>query len=284
MHDGRLCMRHKKIWIFQSLVLSIFFNGLATAALYWPLRETLKVTNAYIKPLLENQELKKQLPESLLTFVNNMREFTDMITRYSPLLLLGVMAATTFLLWIAFSVAGARRIGKAVDEAVRNVPEVKLSAEKKEESREVSAEEGERQRLMPAVQLLAMLQREGRFVDFIQEDLSPYDDAQIGAAVRALQEDWRRLFREHIHLEAIYGEPEGSEVVVNEGFDSTAVRLTGKVLGKPPFYGILRHRGWRLIKLDLPQLSDPERTEWVIAPAEVEVGRSQSGEGNLEKS
>src|SRR5207253_6846543 len=35
-----------------------------------------------------------------------------------------------------------------------------------------------------AVQLLAILQREGRLLDFLQEDVDGYADAQIGAAVR----------------------------------------------------------------------------------------------------
>ncbi|SFM67628.1 DUF2760 domain-containing protein [Thermodesulforhabdus norvegica] len=284
-------MKHRKIWIFQALIISLLFNGMATAALFWPLREALGIMKAYVKPLLENQELKSQLPESLLQFVNNMRDFTDMITQYSPVFLFGVMGTTTLLLWIALSVAGARRIGKAVEEATRGRPEARPVSEGAEERKPpaVPGEYDERKRLMPAVQLLALLQREGRFVDFIQEDLTPYDDAQIGAAVRALHEDWRRLFREHVHLETIYREAEGSEVTVAEGFDSAAVRLTGRVIGSPPFHGILRHRGWRLIKLDLPQVSDPERTEWIIAPAEVEVEdrtveRPQSGEVNVEKS
>src|SRR5262245_43911387 len=45
-----------------------------------------------------------------------------------------------------------------------------------------------------AVQMLALLQRDGRLVDFIAEDLAPYQDAQIGAAVRDVHESCRKVF------------------------------------------------------------------------------------------
>lgn len=123
----------------------------------------------------------------------------------------------------------------------------------------------------PAVQMLAILQRQGRLIDFLQEDLGLYDDAQIGAAVRSIHEGCKQALTEHVKLEPIYQEPEGSSVVLQPGFDPNAVRLTGNVVGNPPFRGELRHRGWRVAKITLPQRVDGQAQEQIVAPAEVEV-------------
>ncbi len=120
-----------------------------------------------------------------------------------------------------------------------------------------------------AIQMLAILQRKGRLIDFLQENLSAYDDAQIGAAVRNIHAESKAALAEHVKLESIYSEAEGSQVTVQPGFDANAVRLVGNVTGEPPFQGTLVHRGWRVTKIDLPkQTSDKEK---VIAPAEVEI-------------
>ena len=68
-------------------------------------------------------------------------------------------------------------------------------------------------------------------------------------------------------------EEEGAEVTVEPGFDAYAIRLTGNVEGDPPFRGHLRHRGWQVVRVDLPQqVPSEERKTWVLAPAEVEIG------------
>ena len=123
-----------------------------------------------------------------------------------------------------------------------------------------------------AVQMLAILQRQGRLVDFLQEDLGPFDDAQIGAAVRSVHAGCKQALDEHVELEAIYAEAEGSRVTVEPGFDAYAVRLSGSVSGEPPFTGTLRHRGWRAAGIDLPKQVDAQITERIVAAAEVEVG------------
>lgn len=122
-----------------------------------------------------------------------------------------------------------------------------------------------------AVQLLAILQRQGRLIDFLQEDLRAYDDAQIGAAVRNVHEGCRQALADHVVLEPIFDQPEGSSVTVAPGFDAHAIRLTGNVVGDPPFKGSLRHRGWRVKHFDLPALMLGQNHEKVVAPAEVEV-------------
>ena len=121
-----------------------------------------------------------------------------------------------------------------------------------------------------AVALLAVLQREGRLVDFLREDIANFSDAQVGAAARAIHASCRKVLDEHLVLEPVRTEDEGARIVVPTGFDPSTIRLTGKVGGKPPFRGVLRHRGWRTQELELPADAagqDPS----IIAPAEVEI-------------
>lgn len=121
-----------------------------------------------------------------------------------------------------------------------------------------------------AVQFLGLLQREGRLVDFLREDIQPYDDAQIGAAVRAIHEGCRQILSDHMTLEPVLSGNEGDEVTVPADFDPSAIRLTGNVSGNPPFRGTLRHAGWRAKQVKLPAQPAGQDTK-VVAPAEVEI-------------
>ncbi|HPY91136.1 MAG TPA: DUF2760 domain-containing protein [Lentisphaeria bacterium] len=121
-----------------------------------------------------------------------------------------------------------------------------------------------------AVYTLTLLQREARLVDFLQEDISPYSDEQVGAAVRKIHADCRRALDKYFHIEPIRSEPEQSRLDVPEGFDARRLRVTGRSAGQPPFAATLIHRGWVAAKIDLPQRSQA-RDPQVICPAEVEV-------------
>ena len=121
-----------------------------------------------------------------------------------------------------------------------------------------------------ALQLLGLLQREARFVDFIQEEVAPYTDAEIGAAARVVHEGCRKVLREHFAIQPVRSEAEGSRVTLQAGFDAAAVRLTGNVVGQAPFTGQLSHRGWQVTEVRLPQLTDTQAAK-VIAQAEVEL-------------
>ncbi len=121
-----------------------------------------------------------------------------------------------------------------------------------------------------AVQLLAILQREGRLLDFLQEEVDAYSDAQIGAAVRDIHRGCKKALAEHMPLEPVLREKENAQVRVDAGFDPSRIRLVGNVVGDPPFTGALRHHGWRIAKVTLPSPArgtDPS----VVAPAEVEL-------------
>lgn len=121
-----------------------------------------------------------------------------------------------------------------------------------------------------ALQLLGLLQREARLVDFLQEDMSAYSDAQVGAAARVVHDQCKRALDAHLKLERIRNEAEGSRVSVPKGFSPGEIRLMGSVAGEAPFQGALSHAGWRVRSIELPQLSEGHDVR-VIAPAEVEL-------------
>lgn len=121
-----------------------------------------------------------------------------------------------------------------------------------------------------ALQLLALLQREARFVDFLQEDIAAYSDADVGGAARLLHGGARKVLKDTFDLEAVRPEAEGSRLTLPAGFDAAAVRVTGNVVGQPPFSGTLQHKGWRATAVRLPALTEGHDTR-VIAPAEVEL-------------
>jgi hypothetical protein len=122
----------------------------------------------------------------------------------------------------------------------------------------------------PALGLLALLQREGRLVDFLEEDVSGFSDTDIGAAARVVHTGSRRVLRQYLKLEPALAGTEGDPVSVPAGFSAERIRLTGNVTGQPPFRGTLKHRGWYAAAVTLPVVSSALDAR-VIAPAEVEL-------------
>jgi hypothetical protein len=167
------------------------------------------------------------------------------------------------LLWV-----GLRQIAKnSFKKSGKPLPEKHIRASAASAA-DRAAEQYTQQRLF--LHLLSVLQREGRLVDFFSEDLNLYEDAQIGGAVRAIHENCKKAVNKSLSLEAVIDRNEGEEIQVDPGFDPDAIKLTGNVAGEPPFKGILRHKGWRTRKLELPALSGGQDAR-IIAPAEVEI-------------
>lgn len=122
----------------------------------------------------------------------------------------------------------------------------------------------------PVLQLLGLLQQEARLIDFLQEDVTHYGDADIGAAARIVHSGCRKVLRQYMELAPIMQEAEQSRVTVPAGFDATEIRLTGRISGEGPFTGTLIHRGWKVTRIELPRMS-PGHNARVLAPAELEV-------------
>ncbi len=119
-----------------------------------------------------------------------------------------------------------------------------------------------------ALQLLSLLQREGRFVDFVQQEVLKFSDAEIGAAARLVHEGCRRALQSHARVVSVRPEAEGARLTLERA--TADVKLVGNVAGSAPFRGVLRHRGWRIEALSLPQpIGDYDPR--VIAAAELEL-------------
>ncbi len=188
------------------------------------------------------------------------------------------LAAGPMVAWVIFALILATIPSGQAKEG-RGEGDEELPASKGEkEAEEVSSIEEETEKdaeeLYPkevaVVQLLGLLQREGRLIDFLQEDIEPFEDAQIGAAVREVHRGCRAALMDTLGLKPVLDAGEGSEVEIEEDFDPSKIRLIGNLHGEPPYRGIIRHCGWRFTRLNLPKWTGKEKTD-VIAPAEVEI-------------
>ena len=121
-----------------------------------------------------------------------------------------------------------------------------------------------------ALQLLSLLQKEARFIDFIKEDVSAFSDADIGAAARVVHQGCVKAINAHFTLAPVSQNQEGSRMTLNQGFDASSYRLTGNIVGQAPFTGTLVHKGWQVTDLRLPKLTEGHNAN-IIAPAEVEL-------------
>jgi hypothetical protein len=122
------------------------------------------------------------------------------------------------------------------------------------------------------VSFLAMLQEQGRLVDFLMDNINPYNDAQVGAAARVVHTGCKRVLQEHFSIRPLRTEDEGSTVQVPAGYAVDEYRLVGKIAGHAPFSGVLVHHGWKTDMVKLPQLLPSAAGRLpAIAPAEVEM-------------
>jgi hypothetical protein len=118
--------------------------------------------------------------------------------------------------------------------------------------------------------VLSLLQREGRLLDFVEEDITTASDANVGAAARIVHAGCRKVLDLYVPLQPVLEAAEGTVVTVPQGFDANRIRLVGNVAGSPPFSGSLKHHGWRTQDVRLPEVPDALDTT-VLAPAEVEL-------------
>ena len=120
-----------------------------------------------------------------------------------------------------------------------------------------------------ALQLLGILQQEGRLIDFLEEQIDAYSDDQVGAAARTVHGGCRKALHERMNIRRLHEADDGATVEVGADYDPQRIRLTGNVHGQPPFRGTLEHGGWQVTDLRLPNLTagDPA----ILAPAEVEI-------------
>ena len=122
------------------------------------------------------------------------------------------------------------------------------------------------------VAFVGLLQEKGRLVDFLMDDVTLYDDTQVGAAARVVHTGCREVLHEHFKITPISDAEEGSRVTVPAAYAADEDRLMGKISGDQPFTGILLHKGWKTESVKLPRiLKTSEKRLPSIAPALVEL-------------
>lgn len=124
------------------------------------------------------------------------------------------------------------------------------------------------------VAFLALLQEQGRLIDFVKEDVAAASDQQLGAAARVVHAGCRKVLEEYFDIAALHTGNEGDKVVLASGYDAAAHRLLGAVPENPPYTGKLLHPGWLARSVKLPRVTGTtDQRPWpVLAPAEVELG------------
>jgi hypothetical protein len=165
---------------------------------------------------------------------------------------------------VVFDPGFARGV-RALKAAASEVPEEPTS-----EAEKVPAQPAGGADRTGALAVLALMQREGRLVDFLQQEIDAFKDAEIGSAARVVHAGCRKALLAHFKIVKIRPEAEGATVTVPEGFDGRSVKLTGNVKGSAPYRGVLRHAGWRAESVELPALVAGYDAS-IVAPAEVEL-------------
>lgn len=121
-----------------------------------------------------------------------------------------------------------------------------------------------------AVSLLAALQREARFIDFVMEPLAGYSDAQVGAAARTVHDDCAKVIARMFEPRPLHEAAEGEKIDVAPGYDAARLRIVGE---RPSgeFKAVLQHAGWQASRCDVPQWTGEDGAARIIAAAEAEV-------------
>jgi hypothetical protein len=237
---------------FVILVFMVFLAGAFTTAIYFGKTALSQGLSQMAAPDVSPQALISQVTRQIDTYA---------------LYLISIFAGAAILCGIVLWLILKRVAKGALSGPAASKPRAKKSAAEPAAKRD-DAQALRNQRLF--LHLLGVLQREGRFVDFLQEEIEMYEDDQIGAAVRNIHSSCRKAIAKSLPVTPIAKGDEGESITVEKGFDPDAIKLTGRVTGEPPFKGVIRHKGWRAQKLELPDLSaikDPT----IIAPAEVEI-------------
>ena len=143
-----------------------------------------------------------------------------------------------------------------------------------------AAVEQDPQKLQDAavIQFLARLQDKGRLIDFIMDDMTPYEDEQVGAAARIVHQGCQEVLDDFFKIAPLHDGAEEESITLAPGYDSASYRLVGSVAEQPPYTGVVLHRGWITHKVNLPRVSAVDLLEddaYVIAPAEVEIESAQ---------
>ena len=120
-----------------------------------------------------------------------------------------------------------------------------------------------------AIQMISELQKEGRLVDFLEEDLADYEDDEIGSSVRSIHEGCKKVIEKVVQKEKMIDQEEESSIRVNKDYNVNEIKLSGRVSETFPQKGILVHPGWKVKEMKLS--TRPKVSAKIICPAEIEI-------------
>ncbi len=248
-------------FLIVMLIMSTLAGGayLAAKSYIGPILMDLNRTVAAIQP-----EAQKEV----MPHLTELQRLSDMASLYIPSSFF--LAGLTAILILSLLLRRFVKDSPVISEERRKRIETATSAEEERATKTVAGDPID----VGACRILSMLQNKGRLIDFFEEDITGYPDAQIGAAVRHIHQDCRKALREYITLAPVMSEKEGESVIVSEGFDPSEIRLTGHITGRPPFEGVLQHSGWKITRIQLPEQPKGQKYT-VIAPAEVEMEQTE---------
>jgi len=252
-----------------TFVWILIWIGLIGGFAFYYIEQTIGLLTSQLKPFL--LETSKHSSNELI-IMSQIQLTLDTLKEYLPFVLSTLLISTSLLLWLCIRFHVVRAIQKAGsltpgDES-QTQPEQKDT--KKDEPAGPGKQERKRNERFRALHLISLLQREGRLLDFFNEDLDNFNNEQIGAAARKIHADCKSAIQKYIGPKPILDQDEGENVTIAPGFDPSSIKMTGNVSGKPPFKGTLQHRGWRCSKFEMPGLSNVKDPN-IIAPAEVEI-------------
>ncbi len=176
-----------------------------------------------------------------------------------------ILGGVSLILLIVAVVRGGRKAEPVKEESVKKEPAQPAAEAAPKPTPVLKSNDPE-----SALQLLGLLQQEARFIDFLNEDLQGFSDAEIGAVSRVVHEGSKKLLDQYFSLAPVRSEDEETRITLEAGFNPAENRVTGNVVGEPPFNGVLVHRGWKVTKAELPKLAEGHDPK-IIAPAEVEL-------------
>jgi hypothetical protein len=124
-----------------------------------------------------------------------------------------------------------------------------------------------------ALVFLSLMQQKGRLLDFLMEDITAFQDAQVAAASRVVHQGCSAVIKEYFDISPVHTGKEGDRITIDPSSDPNQYRLIGKMPGQPPFTGMVVHRGWKTSKITLPRFTGTRdaASRNIIAPTEVEV-------------
>jgi hypothetical protein len=210
--------------------------------------------------------------------MNSLQEFLITIGAQSKDFQTGMIAGAIIVMIALFLVLILSAIGKKTkkvktvktkdepDENIEKIKNLKLELDNISNESKLKIEESFTE---GALYSLVLLQREGRFVDFIKENIDAFEDAQIGAAVRQIHTGCKKVLDENFNVKPLFDKTEGETISLGDSFDPAEIKMSGNVPEKAPYNGELRHKGWKSEKVKLPKRTGKVNVK-VVCPAEIE--------------